>query len=201
MITVSTATSSNVQITPVKRGRILWIKRILLAVIVLIFALPTTGIIYELVMATGDAERYPAPGQMVAVDGHQMHLNCVGTVRPNRDLGKWLQQHIIGLGIGAAGDDAGLPPQRRTPCRGRVPPPFAQVTVFGGMAEPRVEAAQFAEAAPAGAAMLFEEKKRAFCGFPRCRTHTRIRRSSVTPPSTRCPARPPMIRPPTMEPG
>ena len=82
MSTVSTAMSNDGQATPVKRGRILWLKRVLLAVIVLIFALPTTGIIYESVMAASDAERYPAPGQMVAVDGHQMHLNCVGTGSP-----------------------------------------------------------------------------------------------------------------------
>ncbi len=29
-----------------------------------------------------DAERFPAPGKMVAVDNHQIHVNCVGTGAP-----------------------------------------------------------------------------------------------------------------------
>jgi pimeloyl-ACP methyl ester carboxylesterase len=37
---------------------------------------------YESVMAAGDAQRYSPPGQLVTVDGHTMHIRCVGQGSP-----------------------------------------------------------------------------------------------------------------------
>jgi len=76
-----------------KRGCLFYIKRGLLALIILIIALPATGFVYETVMAAGDAQRFPAPGQLVSVDGRQMHIRCVGegspTVILESGLGGW----------------------------------------------------------------------------------------------------------------
>ncbi len=82
MNTVSVSMSGEGRATSRKSRSSLWLKRGLLVLIILIFALPTTGILYESVMAAGDAARYPAPGQMMVVEGHQMHLNCVGAGSP-----------------------------------------------------------------------------------------------------------------------
>jgi pimeloyl-ACP methyl ester carboxylesterase len=40
------------------------------------------GYIYERISETRDARRHPAPGQMVAVGDHRLHLLCKGTVGP-----------------------------------------------------------------------------------------------------------------------
>jgi pimeloyl-ACP methyl ester carboxylesterase len=44
--------------------------------------LALTGASYEAVASTQDAYRYPPPGQLVDVDGHQMHIACSGTGSP-----------------------------------------------------------------------------------------------------------------------
>jgi pimeloyl-ACP methyl ester carboxylesterase len=40
------------------------------------------GMVYEAIMAAGDAQRYPAPGQLVDVGGYQLELNCIGEGSP-----------------------------------------------------------------------------------------------------------------------
>src|SRR5215210_5728314 len=54
----------------------------LLGLVVVLLALAVFGAIYQAV-ATEIAERaYPAPGEMVGVKGHSMHINCVGQGSP-----------------------------------------------------------------------------------------------------------------------
>src|SRR5690348_6409900 len=66
------------QSEPRKRGCLFYIKRGLLLILILPFALIAVGFVYETIMQAGDALRYPPPGQLVDVDGYQMHLNCLG---------------------------------------------------------------------------------------------------------------------------
>lgn len=44
--------------------------------------LALVGASYEAVAATGDARRYPAPGQLVDIGGYRLHLHCVGAGSP-----------------------------------------------------------------------------------------------------------------------
>jgi len=55
-----------------------WLWRSLLAIGALLLA----GFIYEWIAETRDEAAYPPPGQMVAVDGHRLHIQCSGTEGP-----------------------------------------------------------------------------------------------------------------------
>lgn len=65
-----------------RRGCLFYMKRALLGILVVLVALLILGFSYETIMAAGDAERYPAPGQVVTVDGYSMHLRCLGAGSP-----------------------------------------------------------------------------------------------------------------------
>ncbi|MCL4248007.1 MAG: alpha/beta hydrolase [Anaerolineae bacterium] len=65
-----------------KRGCLFYVKRGLLAVVILLVALPVLGFTYQAIMAPGDAERYPPIGQMVDVGGHRLHIYCEGEGSP-----------------------------------------------------------------------------------------------------------------------
>ncbi|NTW41190.1 MAG: alpha/beta hydrolase [Cellulomonadaceae bacterium] len=47
-----------------------------------LLAVASIGGVAQTVRVTGDAAAYPAPGRLVEVDGHQMHLDCTGTGSP-----------------------------------------------------------------------------------------------------------------------
>jgi pimeloyl-ACP methyl ester carboxylesterase len=47
-----------------------------------IAVLAVAGASYEAIAAGGDAQRYPAPGQLVDVGGYRLHIQCVGTGSP-----------------------------------------------------------------------------------------------------------------------
>ena len=76
-----------------RRGWHLSIKRGLLALCALLLALPILGLGYETIAAAADARRFPPPGRLIAVDGHQLHLNCTGAGSPtvvlDAGLGGW----------------------------------------------------------------------------------------------------------------
>jgi pimeloyl-ACP methyl ester carboxylesterase len=40
------------------------------------------GLCYQVVSESDDLARYPAPGELVAVDGQMMHINCIGQGSP-----------------------------------------------------------------------------------------------------------------------
>jgi pimeloyl-ACP methyl ester carboxylesterase len=56
--------------------------RRLLTPVVAVLALASLGTTYENVAAARDAHSYPAPGRMVEVDGHRLHLDCRGQGSP-----------------------------------------------------------------------------------------------------------------------
>jgi pimeloyl-ACP methyl ester carboxylesterase len=67
---------------PSGRRMLRQIGRGLAVAIGLIVALGLVGASYEAIAASGDARRYPAPGQLVDVGGYRLHINCVGTGSP-----------------------------------------------------------------------------------------------------------------------
>src|SRR5215207_1265342 len=76
-----------------RRGWRFLIKRGLLALVILLLAIPVLGFSYEMIMGAVDAQRNPPPGKLIMVDGHQLHLNCTGaggrTVVMDAGLGGW----------------------------------------------------------------------------------------------------------------
>jgi pimeloyl-ACP methyl ester carboxylesterase len=76
-----------------RRGWQFYLKRGLLALAILLVALPVLGLTYEAITAAIDARRFPPPGKLVMVDHHQMHINCTGagspTVVMDAGLGGW----------------------------------------------------------------------------------------------------------------
>lgn len=84
--------NQNGKINPFKsngQGCFSWLVRIVLSITVLALV----GAVYELIAEAADAKAYPPPGQLVNVDGHRMHINCVGTGSPTvvieAGLGDW----------------------------------------------------------------------------------------------------------------
>jgi pimeloyl-ACP methyl ester carboxylesterase len=59
-----------------------WFGRLLLGLVVLLVGLALIGASYEAIMAAGDATRYPPPGQLVAVGGERLHIDCQGESGP-----------------------------------------------------------------------------------------------------------------------
>ena len=76
-----------------RRGYRFLITRGLLALAMLLLALPILGFGYETIAGAVDAWRFPPPGKLVLVNGHQMHINCSGagdpTVVMDAGLGGW----------------------------------------------------------------------------------------------------------------
>ena len=66
-----------------KRGRLgLWIRRGLVWTIAGLLALAVMGAIYQAVATEMDQRTYAPPGKMVDVNGHLMHINCLGEGAP-----------------------------------------------------------------------------------------------------------------------
>jgi pimeloyl-ACP methyl ester carboxylesterase len=101
-------------------------------ILVLIAGLALAGAGYEAIAARGDAQAYPAPGQLVDVGGHSLHIQCVGTGSPTVVLdaglgGTSLDWNLVQMQIGqttrvCAYDRAGMGwsesgPTPRTPAR------------------------------------------------------------------------------------
>jgi hypothetical protein len=61
------------------RGRLWpWVRRVLVAFVSLIVLLLLVGLLYQFVATQIAYRNYPAPGEMVSVSGHEMHLYCTG---------------------------------------------------------------------------------------------------------------------------
>jgi pimeloyl-ACP methyl ester carboxylesterase len=66
----------------------------LLVGLVGVFALTLiAGLLYQNIRESRDLERYPPPGRMVGVDGHLVHIHCIGKGSPTV---------ILELGVGSA---------------------------------------------------------------------------------------------------
>lgn len=57
-------------------------RRLLLYPVLATLALASVGGGYETVSEAADAKAYPAPGQLIDVGGHRLHLNCTGSGSP-----------------------------------------------------------------------------------------------------------------------
>jgi pimeloyl-ACP methyl ester carboxylesterase len=76
---------TNTMHVPSKAGRTGRIRRIALGLgvgLTLIAGLALAGAGYEAIAARGDAQAYPAPGQLVDIGGYSLHIHCVGTGSP-----------------------------------------------------------------------------------------------------------------------
>jgi pimeloyl-ACP methyl ester carboxylesterase len=75
----------------------MWIPRVfkwlLIGLVSLVILALGGGRIYQVVSERADLERYPVPGQLVAVDDRMMHINCIGQGSPTV---------IFELGVGSA---------------------------------------------------------------------------------------------------
>lgn len=56
--------------------------RSIFAAIVVLALFPIAGASYEAIASAADAQRYPAPGELIDVGGYRLHLNCVGDGSP-----------------------------------------------------------------------------------------------------------------------
>jgi pimeloyl-ACP methyl ester carboxylesterase len=76
-----------------RRGPGWWFKRGVGAFIVLVLGLAGTGLAYQAIATESDRRSMPAPGQMVAVSGTSLHIQCTGqgspTVILETGLGAW----------------------------------------------------------------------------------------------------------------
>jgi pimeloyl-ACP methyl ester carboxylesterase len=79
---ISLQTTSGTEIASRKRGCLFYARRGLKWLGIGLVALVALGFIFETIMQAGDAQRYPAPGQRVEVDGYTMHIDCEGSGSP-----------------------------------------------------------------------------------------------------------------------
>jgi pimeloyl-ACP methyl ester carboxylesterase len=63
-------------------GVIRWLTRIALGLLMLLITLAVTGLIYQAVATQNDRQEFPPAGQLVAVDGYQLHISCTGEGSP-----------------------------------------------------------------------------------------------------------------------
>ena len=75
-------TEQQSQGTPRRRGPGFWIWRGLVWLVVGLLALAVIGAIYQVVATQIDQRTYPPPSEMVNVNGHLMHINCMGEGGP-----------------------------------------------------------------------------------------------------------------------
>jgi pimeloyl-ACP methyl ester carboxylesterase len=61
----------------------------------LLVVLLLTGFVYQSTASAADQKIYPAPGELVDVDGHQMHLYCIGTGSPTVVLESGLGETML----------------------------------------------------------------------------------------------------------
>ena len=75
-------TERHSQETQPRRGLGSWIRRGLVWLVAVLLALAVIGAIYQAIATQIDQRTYSPPGEMVDVDGHLMHINCLGEGSP-----------------------------------------------------------------------------------------------------------------------
>jgi pimeloyl-ACP methyl ester carboxylesterase len=75
-------TDRQAQGTRRRRGLGSWIRRGLVWMIVGLLALAVIGAIYQAIATEVDQRTYSPPGEMVDVNGHLLHINCIGEGSP-----------------------------------------------------------------------------------------------------------------------
>ena len=76
--------------------RSLPIRRALAVILVSLSVLVLAGFGYERIARAGDAERYPAPGELIEVNDHRLHLLCLGAGSPTVVLEAGLGESALG---------------------------------------------------------------------------------------------------------
>jgi pimeloyl-ACP methyl ester carboxylesterase len=61
---------------------LVWIRRALLGLIILLVSLGLIGAIYQVIATARDARAFPPPGQLVDVGGYKLHIHCLGEGSP-----------------------------------------------------------------------------------------------------------------------
>jgi hypothetical protein len=59
-----------------------FLKRSFIRISIIVFVLATAGMIYQTAATESDHRKYPPPGILVNVDGHKMHIYCMGEGSP-----------------------------------------------------------------------------------------------------------------------
>src|SRR5215210_8124751 len=75
-------TGKHSQETQPRRGPGSWIRRGLVWMIAGVLTLAVIGAIYQAIATQIDQRTYSAPGEMVDVGSHSLHINCVGQGSP-----------------------------------------------------------------------------------------------------------------------
>lgn len=65
-----------------KSGCLIWLKRVLLSIVIMVVVLLAAGFIYQQQATARDLEAYPPPGKLVKVDNIDMHIYCEGEGTP-----------------------------------------------------------------------------------------------------------------------
>lgn len=130
MATITNALNTPSRAWRVGKRMLSWAGRALAALFGLLVVLGLVGASYEGIAARGDAQRYPAPGQLVDVGGYRLHIQCIGESSPTVVLdaglaGSSLDWNLVQPSLGrttrvCAYDRAGMGwsdpgPQPRTP--------------------------------------------------------------------------------------
>jgi pimeloyl-ACP methyl ester carboxylesterase len=68
--------------TAPRRGWATWIRRGLVGAVAALLALVVAGATYQTVATEIDQRTYPPPGELVDVNGHLMHIDCIGEGGP-----------------------------------------------------------------------------------------------------------------------
>lgn len=80
--TESTAANTHPQGAQPRRGCLFYVRRGLIGLGIVLIALVLSGMAFQAVAIQLDKRNYPPPGQLYAVNGHQMHLVCTGEGDP-----------------------------------------------------------------------------------------------------------------------
>ncbi len=101
-----------------KRGCLFFFARGLLAVVGLVALLMIAGAVFQSAASANEQRNFVPPGQLIAVDGHLMHLRCVGEGSPTVVLEAgaygfsaewyWVQQQLAETNRVCAYDRAGM---------------------------------------------------------------------------------------------
>src|SRR5829696_5172510 len=75
-------TEKHSQETQPRRGLGFWIRRGFVWLVAGLLALAVIGAIYQAIATQIDQRTYSPPGEMVDVNGHLMHINCIGEGSP-----------------------------------------------------------------------------------------------------------------------
>ena len=82
VVTQTPAMHVELQTTKAKNRLFLWLKRIVLWLIIGIITLAAIGAAYQTIATTMDKRAYPPSGQLVDIEGYNLHIYCMGEGSP-----------------------------------------------------------------------------------------------------------------------